>query len=242
MAVDIDVISAALGAMAAVIGTLPVLVPWVRDVRNTDRQEYKLVYLKVVHLTRRAPGEPPVHVARVARLPEPVEVFDEYHYFRLNVFRRPRSTFTSADRSSGVVDLQILHPWHDDGKLVFADVGEAAIPQRVSQTIRKKSGVFFTRSIYYNGLQPGNENLAMKMEHDTKEARIIVDFSSIPDCEALVPMPAAIERIGEQETHISVRRLGPGIFSAALADAKKDTVLRMDFAFAWQHARAAVRV
>jgi hypothetical protein len=100
----------------------------------------------------------------------------------------------------------------------------------------------WTGLIYFNGLQPGNENVAMKVEHDTREARMIVDFSSIPDCEALVPMPSAVERLDERETQITVRRIGPGIFSASLADVEKDTVLRMDFSFAWQHSRVVEEV
>jgi hypothetical protein len=229
----IGLIGVVIGAVTAFITTLPVLVPWYRDWRNAEKQEYKYVYIKVVHLTRQEEGSPPVYRAHVARLDRKVDVYDEYHYFRLNLFRWPRSTFTCTDRSSGTVDLQILHPWNEEGKLVFADVGAAMLPGLVSQTVNKKSNSFFTRSIYYNGLQQGNENLAMKMEHDTAEARMIVDFSSIPHCDVLVPMPLAVERVGGTETQVSVRRLAPGIFSVAARDAKKDTVLRMDYRFAW---------
>lgn len=232
-----ELISGIIGAAAAFVSTLPVLVPWFRDWRNADRQEYKMVYIKVVHLTRRADAAQPVRIARVDRLPDPVPVYDEYHYFRLNVFRWPRDKFTSSDRTSGVVDLQILHPWNEGGKLVFSDVGAAMLPGVVSQTVKKKSSVFFTRSIYFNGLQPGNENVAMGMEHDTREARIIVDFSSLPDCDALVPMPSAVERVGDRERQITVLRLAPGIFSASLTDVEKGTVLRLDFDVAWEHAQ-----
>lgn len=222
-----------IGAVAAFITTLPVLIPWFRDWRSADKQEYKYVYIKVVHLTKKSEGALPVYRAHVGRLKRDVDVYDEYHYFRLNLFRWPRSTFTCTDRSSGVVDLQILHPWNDEGKLVFTDVGAALLPGMVSQTVNKKSNVFFTKSIYYNGLQQDNENLAMKMEHDTAEARMIVDFSSIPHCDVLVPMPSAVERAGEKETQVTVRRLAPGIFSVAAKDVKKETVLRMDYDFAW---------
>ena len=233
----IGLIGIVIGAVAAFITTLPVLIPWYRDWRSAERQDYKYVYIKVVHLTHRTGDNPPVYRARVARLEQEVDVYDEYHYFRLNLFRWPRESFTCTDRSSGVVDLQILHPWNDEGRLVFTDVGAAHQPGLVSQTVRKKSNAFFTKSIYYNGLQPGNENLAMKMEHDTAEARMIVDFSSLPNCEALVPMPTAVERTGDAETQISVRRLAPGIFSVSAKDVKKETVLRMDYHFAWDAAR-----
>lgn len=111
------------------------------------------------------------------------------------------------------------------------------MPDYVSQTVKKKSSVFFTRSIYFNGLQPGHQNVAMGMEHDTREARIIVDFSSLPDCDALVPIPSAVERVGDRERQITVLRLSPGIFSASLSDVEKGTVLRMDFNVAWEHAQ-----
>jgi hypothetical protein len=233
----IGLIGILIGAIAAFITTLPVLIPWFSDWRSPDKQEYKYVYIKAVHLTQRTEDNPPVYRAHVARLKRDIDVYDEYHYFRLNLFRWPRLTFTCTDRSSGVVDLQILHPWNDEGKLVFTDVGAAMQPGLVSQTVQKKSNAFFTRSIYYNGLQQGNENIAMKMEHDTVEAHMIVDFSSIPHCDVLVPMPCAVERVGDTETQVSVRRLAPGIFSVAAKDVKKETVLRMDFDFAWEVAK-----
>jgi hypothetical protein len=46
-------------------------------------------------------------------------------------------------------------------------------------------------------------------------------------------MPVAVERVGETETQVSVRKLAPGIFSVAAKDLKKETVLRMDYSFAW---------
>ncbi|MDB4948941.1 MAG: hypothetical protein JWM27_1590 [Gemmatimonadetes bacterium] len=232
-----DLLSLVVGAVAAFITTLPVLIPAFRDWRNANRQSYKFVYVKVVHLTRRTPGRPPVYHARVARLDEEVPVFDEYHYFRLNMFRQKRG-FTCTDRSSGVVDLQVLHPWSRDGALVFPDVGAGKQPGMVSQAVEGESNVFFTKSIYYNGLQPGNEDLAMRMEHDTREARMIVDFSSIPDCEALVPMPTAVARVGSRETQITVRKLARGIYTVCEADAREDSVVRMDFHFAWDAAGA----
>ncbi|HEX7242921.1 MAG TPA: hypothetical protein VF263_21720 [Longimicrobiaceae bacterium] len=232
----IGLIGVVIGALAAFVTTLPVLIPWFRDWRAGGRQEYKYCYVKVVHLTRREDGRAPVYRAYVPRLDQKVPVYDEYHYFRLNVFRWPRGVFTCTDRSSGVVDLQILHPWHDGGKLVFTDRGAGLQPGTVSQTVRKKSNVFFTKSIYYNGLQSGHENVAMKMEHHTGEARMIVDFSSIPNFEQLVPMPDAVECTPDRETQINARKLAPGIFSVSAVDVAEETVLRLDFAFRWEAA------
>lgn len=232
----IAIVGGIIGAIAAFITTLPVLIPYLRERRNRDWQEFKYAYIKIVHLTRRGGGNPPVYRAWVRRLDQAVDVYDEYHYFRLNIFRSPRESFACKDRSSGVVDLQILHPWNEEGKLVFPDVGSGKLPHQVEQTIQKNSNVFFTKSIYYNGLQEGNEDLAMRMEHDTREARLIVDFSSIPDCDVLVPMPAAVECIGERQTEISARKLAPGIYSVSGTNVRKDTVLRLDFRFAWEAA------
>ncbi|HYR12254.1 MAG TPA: hypothetical protein VEQ60_30990, partial [Longimicrobium sp.] len=98
----IALISGVIGAGAAFITTLPVLIPWMRDWRNAEKQEYKYIYIKVVHLTRQDGVNPPVYRAHVPRLKREVDVYDEYHYFRLNLFRWPRPAFTCTDRSSGV--------------------------------------------------------------------------------------------------------------------------------------------
>lgn len=222
----------------------PALVSGIREWLARNRQVYKYVYVKAVHLTSRADGGPPVYVAHVKRLGEAAEVpvYDEYHYFRLNVFRRAQTGCCVTDRSSGVVDLQILHPF--TRTLTFADEGAERVPGVISQEVEGESSVLFTRTIYYNGLQKGNEDIAMKLELDTDEARLIVDFSSIPNFRDILgrgAIPRGSRRTGKGAPEpLGVEELSPGIYSLMIRDGKKGDVMRMDFAFAWSSANACV--
>jgi hypothetical protein len=227
-----DLISLLLGAIAALIGTLPVLIPALREWRHRDRQDYKYSYIKVIHLTRNDGTNAPVYRAYVPRLDREVTVFDEYNHYRLNIFPRKRP-YTSTNRTSGVCDVRIIFPWREEEGLEFSDKGSGKVADVISQTMDVESKVHFTNTINYNGLQPGNEDLAMKMEYDTREARMIVDFSSIPNCEAVIPMPVAVVRVKNRERRINVHQLATGVFMVCESMLQKEAVLRMDFCFNW---------
>jgi hypothetical protein len=227
-----DFISLLIGAIAALIGTLPVLVPALREWRHRERQDYKYSYIKIIHLTRNNGTNPPVHRAYIPRLGQYVDVFDEYNHYRLNIFPRKRP-YTSTNRTSGVCDLRIVFPWRDEEELDFSDRDSGKIPSVISQTVDVESKVHFTNSINFNGLQPGNEYLAMRMEYDTREARMLVDFSSIPNCEVLVSMPTAVVRVKNHERKINVYQVATGVFMVCESKLQKDAVLRMDFRFNW---------
>lgn len=236
-----EILAALIGAAVTMLTGLPSLVTWFREWRARDRQLYKLSYVKIVRLADRRVEPDAPHRATIQRLGSAIDVWDEFHYFRLNVFRRPRREIVCVDRSSGAVDLQILHPWQE--RLVFTDEGAAMIPGLVSQRITNPSTTYFTKSIYYNGLQHGNEDLAMKMEHDTDEARMIVDFSSVPGFEAfLAAPPTGTLRTTHGERTLGVAMPYPGIFSVEAKELKCDDVLRMNFTFRWSAVPAAQAV
>src|SRR5215212_297357 len=103
-------VGALIGALATiVVGLLPLYL----ERRKHRYQKYKFVYVKVIHLRRREHGRAPVYRASLRRVGREIEVFDEYHFFRLNVFHRPQKEFRFSDRTSGVVDLQIMYPWQE---------------------------------------------------------------------------------------------------------------------------------
>jgi hypothetical protein len=226
------IINALAVIIAAIIGALvPLLALFIRDRQARENQLYKFVYIKVYHLTPMAEGKTPVYKKHIGRLNTDVEVFDESHFFRLNVFRKPQQNFPISDRSSGTVDMQILYPWQD---LQFSDKGAEKEPRRMAQIVKEPSNVFFTRTMYFNGFQPGNEDFAMKMEKDTEEARMLIDFSSIPKFNTFVKEgPKGILRRGNIEKHISVITDAAGVYSVNATSLKEDDVIRLDFAIDW---------
>ncbi|GAB3528461.1 hypothetical protein GCM10027443_06400 [Pontibacter brevis] len=240
---DSNVIVAIISAIAGIItGLVPHFLDKRKERKNKEEeienkdQLYKFVYVKVIHLTRKKEGRSSVYEAFVKRLKKKVKVFDEYHYFRLNVFHTPQKEYYTENRSSGVVDLQILHPWQNN--LQFTDQAAEKVEQYISQSIPGPSSVFFTKCIFYNGLQQENEDIGIKMEQNTDEARIIVDFSSLPNYERfLKERPTAVLRSKapnlQDNKEISVHTDYPGFFSVRETNLKKEDVICMSFVFDW---------
>jgi len=223
------------GLITALVTLLVALIPYLvhlfREWRRKDDQMYKFVYIKVYHLTPMVDGQPPVYEKYISRLSKTIGVYDEFHYFRLNVFRKPQKNLRYLDRSSGIVDMQIIHPWQS---LYFEDKGAAKVENVLEQIIKEPSNVFFTRTMYFNGIQKGNEDVGMRMENDTLEARLLVDFSSIPGFETFQKAtPKGAYRSNGREEPVGVIETQPGIYLLSQKNLKKGDVLRMDFNLDW---------
>src|ERR1044071_1873146 len=95
-----EIIAALIGAIAAVAAGL---IPLIYERLAHRLEKYKFVYVKLIPLRRRQEGKPPVYQPFIPRLKKPIDVYDEYHFFRLNVFHRPQKEFSCSDRTSGTV-------------------------------------------------------------------------------------------------------------------------------------------
>jgi hypothetical protein len=234
---DSNIVSSLIGVIgAALAAAIPVYFRWVKQ-RNI--QLYKLAYVEVVHLA--GPDDAPVYTVSVPRLgpgSSDVDVRDEVHLFRLNVFPDKRSGFHTRDRTSGTVDLLMLHPFKD--KLSFTDRGAATVPGVLQQTLEDSTSVVFTKANYYNGLSSGHQDFGVKMECDTVEARLIVDFSSLPD-RARVCSPRGSLVRGPREEAKGVVEIRPSVYSLEAHDLKEDDVLRFDFALVAADANRAMQ-
>jgi hypothetical protein len=190
-----------------------------------------LAYVKLYHLSRAAKDRPPLYKRHVQRLDEELGVYDEVHLFRLNLFYKEQPEFATRDRSSGAIDLQILHPWQ---KLTFPDAGEARILGALSQTIRQKSRVFFTQTIRYNGFQPGHEEFSTRMETDVEEARFIIDFSSLANFSAILSkLPKSFLVHDSTQREIGLSSPSPDVFLVEAKNLKKDDVIKVVFSIDW---------
>lgn len=193
----------------------------------------KTALIKFFHLTKRSPDKAPVYKRYINRLDKYVDIYDEYVLLRFNKFPQPVKQFECTDRTSGTLDLNILHPWQDN--LKFADKGAQYVEQYLNQMIEGSSNVFVTAANYYNAFQPGNNDAGIKMEKDTQMARLIVDFSSIPNHEKFIKgMPKAIRDNGEEEAAIKViHKPNSGVYYVAKENLKKGEVIKMMFDIDW---------
>src|SRR5690606_21460998 len=139
-------------------------------------QEEKVVYVKYLYIT---PSYlPPQYIKHVERINEDVEVYSEHLYYRFNKFNRQDNQIVIKDTSSkGVVDLNIIYPWL--GKVTSTSSSD--IQRGVMDKTLRNSNIYLSMTSYYNSFIEGQEDIGMRMEYDTKSAKLIADFSSIPD-------------------------------------------------------------
>ncbi|MEM9364227.1 MAG: hypothetical protein AAGA43_16415 [Bacteroidota bacterium] len=195
-------------------------------------QESKTVYVKYLHI--RSEKDPPVYTRYSDRLEEDIEVHSEYHYYRFNKYNKKNNAIKLTDRSSGIVDQNILYPWK---KLTFTDLPSKKLPGFISQNV-ESNDCYFSATTYYNGFCEGNEDIGSKMEMDTLEARIVADFSSIIGLDKLfVKEPDAykFELDGTRTKLLGLEKIAHGVYHLAANNLKKDESLFLDFHVDWDY-------
>jgi len=192
----------------------------------------KVVYIKVVHLSKMEDGKPPIYSRIIERLGKEVPVYDELLYYSLSVFSKRQADLTFTFRSTGVADPRPVHPWID--KVEFSDKDSQIIHNMVQANVNKASHSYALVSYHVNGLQQGHEDVAARMDRDTQYARLVLDFSSIPGAGSLFKVrPKASLRTGDTSECIGIEEYSPEIFSVARNDLREGQVLRIEFALDW---------
>lgn len=195
------------------------------------QQDEKFVYIKGIHWKKKTEGGSPVYSKYIDRLERDVEVYDEIQYMRLNRFSTPQEKFKTRDRSSGVIDVINLHPWKDveypdaDARLENGDIYQVIYYE-------KPSANFFIQATYFNGFQPGHEDVAMLIEVDTQSARMVVDFSSIPHfvtCLRADPTGFRKDARTKSSKNLPVQKVRAGLFAIEDLELNEGDVLVLDF-------------
>ena len=198
-------------------------------------QEMKMVYVKYLHIRRES--EKPVYQKHISRLDENIDVHSEYHYYRFNKYNTKNNSITLTDRSTGIVDQNILYPWK---KLAFTDIPTQKMKGIISQNV-ESSDCYFSATTYYNGFKENNEDIGMKMEMDTLEARMVADFSSIVGLDKLfVKEPDAykMELDGRKTKLLGLEKISAGVYHIVTEKLKKGEALLLDFHVNWDYLNA----
>lgn len=195
-------------------------------------QEVKMVYVKYLHI--RPEKDDPVYKRFLNRLEETIDVHSEYHYYRFNKYSTENKAMTIVDRSSGIVDQNVLYPWK---KLTFTDKPSEKIKNVISQDI-ESSDTYFSATTYYNGFKEENEDIAMKMEMETLCARMVVDFSSIVGLSKLFakePDAYKIELDGTKTQLLGLEKISDGVYHLVAHNLQKGESLELDFHVNWDY-------
>jgi hypothetical protein len=196
------------------------------------KQELKLVYVKYLHIHKE--GQP-VYKKFIERLGETIDVCSEINYYSLNKFNTSDNSITLTNRSTGVVDYPyIIYPWK---KVEFTDLPSIKVKGILAQEVCN-SDTYFSCATYYNGFNPTNEDVGMKMEMDTECARIVADFSSIIAYKKLLIKPPDLYKSGPDQNKtklFGLEEISDGIYHFVAYNLKKGDTLTMCFHVDWDY-------
>jgi hypothetical protein len=195
-----------------------------------QRRYQKLLYVKVTHLRTKAADTAPVYRRNVERLAEDirmVDVYDEAVYYTLELFSSKKKVERRTDQSSGVVDPRMMIPLRYP--LVFGDKFAGRAANTAQMEVSDETDTLLTVSHFVNGLQGREQEFASRVEEDADYARMIVDFSSIPDARTFVQQQSAWVRRDDQDQAAKVESLGESIYMVSCEDAKAGDYLGMSF-------------
>lgn len=195
----------------------------------------KLVYVKVNRLSNRDARPNPFYNRKVDRLDAPeaiVPVFDEAVYYSLKLFPGKRKLGREKEISSGVVDPRLVIPW-----LTQLDyhAGEAIqVKQMVDIEATAEDNTMLTVSHFLNGLQAGHQDIGSFADEDADSLRLIVDFSSVPNAADFIVLEKTQLLVNRQPVDtddLKFQQCGDAIYMAHVKNAKKGSLLKMDFTF-----------
>lgn len=204
------------------------------DYLNSYPQFEKFVYIKAIHWTKRVAGKKPVYTRYLDHLDKEVEVFDELMYLRMNrmstPFGLPEKPFYTRDRSKGSVSVRNFSPWCPIQNT--DDIIEWQIDQNIK--VNPAQEAFLFEATYFNGFQEGNEDVGTQIEYGCQQAKMLVDFSSIPHfSQAMVPgkMPSGARVLSKDNNlPLTVDIISPkGIFMVAAKNLNVGEKLLLNF-------------
>lgn len=194
----------------------------------------KLLYVKVTCLRQKKAGATAFYQRTVDRLPADdrmVQVYDEAVYYTLEMFSEKKKPGPRTERTQGVVDPRMVIPLKNP--LVFSDEDAGLIPQTVQMEVNEECDTLLTVSHFENGMQGKDQYFATRISEDAQQARIIVDFSSVPDAKRFVIPGAAYLVTSAGEVDAKIEPFGESMYMASCENAKEGDLLKMTFTFDW---------
>ena len=195
-----------------------------------QRRYQKLLYVKVTYLRAKAADAAPVYRRKVERLDDDcrmVDVYDEAVYYTLELFPSRKKVDRRTDQSSGVVDPRMMIPLQYP--LTSGDKFAGRAANTAQMDVTGETDTLLTVSHFVNGLQGTEQEFASRVEEDAEYARMIVDFSSIPDADKLVQQRSAWVRRDGKDQAATADSLGQSIYLVSCESAKAGDYLGMSF-------------
>ena len=156
-----------------------------------------------------------------------VDVYDEAVYYTLELFPSRKKVDRRTDQSSGVVDPRMMIPLQYP--LTSGDKFAGRAANTAQMDVTGETDTLLTVSHFVNGLQGTEQEFASRVEEDAEYARMIVDFSSIPDADKLVQQRSAWVRRDGKDQAATADSLGQSIYLVSCESAKAGDYLGMSF-------------
>lgn len=207
------------------------------DYDEVKTQLEKIVIYKMLNLETIEETQPVIYEKYIPRLKKKIKVSSEVMAIKINRFEKKVNHFKSRDRTNGdAIEVSSFLPF----KLHLGDGDMMA--KHIEPIIMGPSNVYVLSGHMYNGFKNGELDLGIKAEKNTKTARLIIDLSSIPGINEIIPKPPRLfhRRLREDSDVSSAENLedvelfeydiiAPGIFCAEIHDIKKEEGFRFEF-------------
>ena len=152
------------------------------DFDDIKSQLEKTIIFKMINLKSVDESPETIYEKYIPRLKKSIGVVSEFMTIRVNKFDRKVEGFKSKDTTSGdAIELNSLLPFHFN----LEDTDKK--PDIIQPTINGPSNVYVAIAHTYNGFRFHNLDFSTKAEKNTNLVRLIIDFSSIPNFENIIP-------------------------------------------------------
>lgn len=142
----------------------------------------KVIYYKMLKLESIEETPKILYEKHIKRINKKIKIFSEYISIRIIKFDKFTSNFKGRDRTNGdAIEVHSLSPFHiniDDGDLRA---------NLIEPVISGPTDAYVTVNHCYNGFKVGDFDLGLKAEKNIENARLVLDFTSIPNFNKLFP-------------------------------------------------------
>ncbi|WP_051397815.1 DUF4062 domain-containing protein [Runella limosa] len=144
----------------------------------------KVIYYKMLKLESIEENPSVLYEKHIKRINKKIKIFSEYISIRIIKFDKFTSNFKGRDRTNGdAIEVHSLSPFHiniDDGDFRS---------NLIEPVIAGPTDAYVTLNHCYNGFKVGDFDLGLKAEKNIENARLVLDFSSIPNFNKFFPNP-----------------------------------------------------
>lgn len=196
-------------------------------------QEEKAMFVKFLYLLPQK--SQPAYLKKIDRINEEIEIRTESTHYRVNRFNKETDITITDTSTNGIVDdMHVMLPWQPKSQ---SHKSRSINPKNISKRL-SGSKTYVTISTYCNGFSEGEEDYAIMAERFTKTARLIIDFSSVPDLDKIFSKQPDAYRYFDHSNKKSIYgilEVSSGVYLLEANNLEKNEIIELDFHINWNY-------